>query len=55
VGGEALGPLKDPSPRIGEFEGREVGVGEWVGAHPHRSRRRVNGIGGFWRVNQERG
>jgi hypothetical protein len=32
-GGEALGPVKAQSPSVGEFEGREVGVGGWVGEH----------------------
>jgi hypothetical protein len=27
----------------------------WVGEHSHRSRGRENGIGGFWRGNQEWG
>jgi hypothetical protein len=27
-------------PSIGEFQGREVGVGGWVGEHSHRSRMR---------------
>jgi hypothetical protein len=42
MGGEALGPLKTQCPSVGEFEGGEAGVGEWVGGwvveHPHRSR-----------------
>ena len=32
---------------VGEFEGREVGVGGWVGEHPHRSRVGEHGIGSF--------
>jgi hypothetical protein len=28
VGGEALGPVKAQCPSIGEFQDREVGVGE---------------------------
>ena len=28
-------------------EGREVGVDRWVEEHPHRSRGREDGIGGF--------
>jgi hypothetical protein len=47
MGGEALGPKKARCPSVGEFEVREVGVGGWVREHPHRSRRRDNGIGGF--------
>jgi hypothetical protein len=30
-------------PSVGEFKGREAGVGGWVGAHPHRSRKRGKG------------
>ena len=29
------------------IEGGDVGVGGWVGEHPHRSRGREDGIGGF--------
>jgi hypothetical protein len=36
------------APSVGECEGSKAGVGGWVGAHPHRSKRRGNGIGGFW-------
>jgi hypothetical protein len=31
MGGEARGPVKARGPSVGEFEGREVGVGGWVG------------------------
>jgi len=31
--------------------GRQEGLGGWMGGHPHRSRRRGYGIGGFWRDN----
>ena len=55
VGGEALGPVKARYPSVGQCQGGEVGVGEWVGEHPHRSRGREDGIGGFWTVIQERG
>ena len=47
--GEALGPVKAGCPSVGECQDREVGVGGLV------SRRRGDGIGGFWRGNQERG
>jgi hypothetical protein len=47
MGEEALGPVKAQCSSVGEFEDREVGVGGWVVAHPHRSRRRRDGIGGF--------
>jgi hypothetical protein len=30
------------------IEGGEVGVGEWVEEHPHRSRGREDMIGGVW-------
>jgi hypothetical protein len=43
VGGEALDPLKVICPTIGECQGQEAGVGGLV------SRRRGEGIGGFWR------
>jgi hypothetical protein len=44
VGGAALGPegVQCPSVREARAGGRELG-----GAHPHRDRRRGNGIGGF--------
>jgi hypothetical protein len=32
-----------------------MGVGGWVGEHPHRSRGREDGIGGLQKGNQERG
>jgi hypothetical protein len=31
MGGEALGPGKTRCPRVGEYQGREVRVGRWVG------------------------
>jgi hypothetical protein len=31
MGEEALPPVKDWCPSLGEFKGREVGVGTWVG------------------------
>jgi hypothetical protein len=44
---EALGSVKDQFPNVGECEGGEAGVGGWVEAHPHKSRWREDGIGGF--------
>jgi hypothetical protein len=38
--------MKARCPGVGEFEGGEAGVGGCVEAHPHRSRRRGDGIGG---------
>jgi hypothetical protein len=29
MGGDSLGPVKAQYPSVGEFEDREVGVGEW--------------------------
>jgi len=34
---------------------RRGGRSGWLGKHPHRSRGREDGIGGFWRGNQGRG
>jgi hypothetical protein len=45
--GEAFGPVKDGCPSVGECQDREVGVGGLV-----RSRQ-GDGIGGFWRRNEE--
>ena len=44
-------------PQCRGTEGKEVGVmGRWVEEHPHRSRRREDGIGGFQEEgNRERG
>jgi hypothetical protein len=47
VRGEALGLVKGPS--AGDCQDREAGVDGLV------SRGREDGIGGFWRGNQERG
>jgi len=55
VGGEALVLVKAQCPSVEEFQGGEVGMGGWVGEHPHRSRRIRSDIGGLWRGNQERG
>ena len=49
MGGEALGPVNALSPSVGECQGQEMGVGGLV------SRGSGEGIGGFWRGNQERG
>ena len=54
MGEAALGLVKVQCPSVGECQGRKVGAGRWVGEHPHRSRGREDGIGGFWRRNQER-
>ena len=35
---EALSPVKAPCSSVAECQDREVGVGRWVGEHPHRSR-----------------
>jgi hypothetical protein len=53
VEGEALGPEGVLCPSVGECQGRESGVGGWVGEHTHRSRGKVGGIGGLQRGNQE--
>jgi hypothetical protein len=34
-------------PQCGGNESREMGMGGWVEEHPHRSRGRKDGIGGF--------
>jgi hypothetical protein len=31
MGGEALDSVKTPCPSVGEYQGKEVGVGVWVG------------------------
>ena len=36
-------------PSIGECYGGKTGVGGWMGEHPHRSKRRGEGIAGFRR------
>jgi hypothetical protein len=49
MGGEVLGPMKARwMPQCRGIKD-EVGVGGWVEEHPHRSRGRENGIGGFWK------
>ena len=47
--------MKAGFPSVGEYQGREAGVGGWVGEHPHRSRGRADGIGVFGRGNWEWG
>jgi hypothetical protein len=39
MGWEAFGPVEAQCPSIGECQGSEAGVGEWVVEHPHRSMR----------------
>ena len=39
-------------PECRGIEGREVGEGGWVEEHPHRSRGREDGIGGFREVEK---
>jgi hypothetical protein len=46
MGEEALGSVRAQCPSVRECKGGEAGVGRWVRAHPHRSRRRGDGIGG---------
>ena len=55
MAGEALRPEGIPCPSVGECQRGKVGVGGWVGEHPHRSRGREDRIGGFLRVDLERG
>jgi hypothetical protein len=55
VQGEALRPVKARCRIVGECQGGELGVGEWVGEHSHRSSRMGCGTGGFQRGNGERG
>jgi len=55
IGGEApFGPMKAHFPSVGEFLGVEVGVGAWVGEHPHRSKVKGNGMEICRGGNQER-
>jgi hypothetical protein len=51
MGDEALGSVKVQCPSLGECQGGEVGVGEWVGEHPHRSREKRDGREAFRRGN----
>jgi hypothetical protein len=48
MGGKVLGPMKAQCPSAGECQDQEAGVSGLV------SRRRREGIGAFWRGNQER-
>jgi hypothetical protein len=45
MGGEVLGPVKARCPIVGEFKGKELREGEWMGENPHSSRGRRNEIG----------
>jgi hypothetical protein len=45
VGGEALGPEGVRCPSVEQCKGEKIGVGGWLGKHPHRSRGRGKGIG----------
>ena len=45
MGGETLGPEGDQCPVVGECQRRKVGVGGWMGEHPHRGRERGIGSG----------
>jgi hypothetical protein len=47
MGGEALGPVKARCPSVGEFQGGEVGVVGCMREQPHKSRGRMDGLGGF--------
>ena len=42
-------------PSVRECQGGEMGVGGWVGEHPHRGRGSGDGIGVLQRGNWERG
>ena len=40
MGEKALGPVKAPCPSVGEFKGRETGMGGWLGRwveHPQEA------------------
>jgi hypothetical protein len=52
--GEDLGYVKVRCLSVGECQGGEWEVCRWVGEHPHRSRKKEDGIGGFQRRNRER-
>jgi hypothetical protein len=54
MGGKTLGPVKTRFPSVGECQGEEVGVGGWVGDHPHRSKR-VGYDRGFLEGRPEKG
>jgi hypothetical protein len=44
-------------PQCSGTEDGEVGMSGWVEEHPHRSKGKEDGLGGFWgqEGNQERG
>ena len=48
MGEKALGPVKALCPSVGECLGQEVEVDGWL------NKGRWDGIGGFWKENQER-
>jgi hypothetical protein len=52
--GEALCPVKARCTSVGECQGGKVGVGGWVGEHPHRRRGSGEGIGGFRDMGERR-
>ena len=54
MGEEALWPEGAGCPSVGKCQGRKSGVDGWVVEHPHRSRRRGHGIGGFQRGDLEK-
>ena len=47
MGREALGPVKARCPSVVECKGSVIGVGKWVGEHPHKSRGEEGGDMGF--------
>jgi hypothetical protein len=55
LGGEALDPVKDQCPSVGECQDGEAEEGGWMEEHPHRNRGRGDGIGDLWKGNWERG
>ena len=52
-GRRGLRPVKARCPNVGGCQGREAGVGGWMGEHPHRSRVMGDEIGGFQRGTRE--
>jgi hypothetical protein len=44
MGGEALGPMKDWCPIVGECQGGEAGVCGGIRGNPHRNRERGDEI-----------
>ena len=56
MGGEAFSPGNAVCPSLEECQGREAGVGGWVGVDPCTSRGMNGGRDGvFWVRNQEKG